>query len=75
MGKKYIMIFDAWRISERHRWELQPLEYPEDKDGDGPQNVGFVVIQPLDAAGSPRKFHYTLSPRKLQIMQFTENCS
>jgi hypothetical protein len=38
---------------------LQPLQYPEDDDGDGPRNVGFFAIQPLDAAGSPRRFYYT----------------
>jgi hypothetical protein len=41
-----------------HGWELQPLQYPEDKDGDGPQNVGFFAIQPLDVVGSPRRFYY-----------------
>jgi hypothetical protein len=40
------------------RWELQPLQYLEDEDGDGPQNVGFFAIQPFDAAGSPRRFYY-----------------
>jgi hypothetical protein len=53
------MIFSAWRISERHGWELQPRKYPEDEDGDGPRNVVFFAIQPLDAAGSPRKFYYS----------------
>jgi hypothetical protein len=38
----------------------QPLQYPEDEDGDGPRNVGFFTIQPLDAAGSPRRFCYTV---------------
>jgi hypothetical protein len=34
------------------------LQYPEDEDGDGPQNVGFFAIQPLDAAVRPRRFYY-----------------
>jgi hypothetical protein len=34
-------------------------KYLEDKGGDGPRNVVFFAIQPLDAAGSPRKFYYT----------------
>jgi hypothetical protein len=42
-----------------HCWELQPLQYPEYEDGDGPRNVGFFAIQPIDAAGSPRIFYYT----------------
>jgi hypothetical protein len=37
--------------------ELQPLQYPEDEDGDGPRNVGYFAIQPFDAAGSPRRFY------------------
>jgi hypothetical protein len=36
-----------WRKSQRF------------EDGDGPRNVGFSAIQPLDAAGSPRRFYYT----------------
>jgi hypothetical protein len=36
-----------------HRWELQPLQYLEDEDRDGP----FFAIQPLDAAGSLRRFY------------------
>jgi hypothetical protein len=44
----------------RGGWELQPLQYPEDEDRDGPRNVGFFAIQPLDVAGSPRRFYYNL---------------
>jgi hypothetical protein len=34
----------------------QPLQYPEDEDGH--RNVGIFAIQPLDTAGSPRRFYY-----------------
>jgi hypothetical protein len=37
---------------------IQPLQYPEDEDGDGPRNVGFFAIQPFDTAGSLRRFFY-----------------
>jgi hypothetical protein len=33
---------------------LRELKFPEDKDRDGPRNVGFFAIQPFDTAGSPR---------------------
>jgi hypothetical protein len=44
-------------ISEGPSTEV--LKYPEDEDGDGPRNVGFFAIQPIDADGSPRRFYYT----------------
>jgi hypothetical protein len=30
---------------------------PDDEDRDGPPNVGFLTIQPPDAAASPRIFY------------------
>jgi hypothetical protein len=51
--------------------------YPEDKDRDGLQNVGFFTAQTFDLADSPRELHHTQSPGKQQIslhhIQLTDN--
>jgi hypothetical protein len=40
-------------------WIIAHFSSPEDEDGDGPRNVGFIYFQPLEAAGSPGEFYYT----------------
>jgi hypothetical protein len=35
----------------------QPLHNPEDKDRDGPRNVGLFTLQPLDPPHNPIELH------------------
>jgi hypothetical protein len=40
------------------RLDLQPYQYPEDKDRDGLHNAGFFTFQPFDLAGSLKELYY-----------------
>jgi hypothetical protein len=37
--------------------KTKPLQYPEDEDRGGPQNVGFLAVKPLDVADNLRRFY------------------
>jgi hypothetical protein len=40
-----------------HGWELQPLQYPEDEDRDGPRNTGFFLRLTIWHGWYPRRFY------------------
>jgi hypothetical protein len=52
---RWLYIIKCCRVTS---WSTEALQYSEDEDGDGPQNVGFFAIQPFDVADSPRRFYY-----------------
>jgi hypothetical protein len=45
----------------KYWWPLPSLQkqtkFPDDKDRDGPQNVGLLTIKQFDVAASPRIFY------------------
>jgi hypothetical protein len=55
-------------VEQRKNQRSEDHQHPEDGDRDGLRNVGFLTVQPLDPADSPRELHFTQSPGKQQIL-------
>jgi hypothetical protein len=53
----YNKIFSGYQPRQMVEWPKNQLQYLEDEDGDGPQNIGFFTIQPFDADGCLRRLY------------------